>query len=184
MHTSEQADIHPRPLLVGLFSVARYIVGFACIGIVVGSTVLMLLGVFGVLAVIYLSLTGAGLGVLDELRIALIEATDLFLVSTTLYVIAAGLFQLFVSPNSRRHFPPWLRVDGLHTLEDRMIGMVVAVSCVVFLTLLLEWHGQFDILAAGVGIGAVIAAAGLFVFAGAHRHSISGNNHDGDVSDE
>ena len=69
---------------------------------------------------------------------------------------------------------------GLHTLEDRMIGMVVAVSCVVFLTLLLEWHGQFDILAAGAGIGAVIAAAGIFVYAGARRHDLVDDVHEDD----
>jgi uncharacterized membrane protein YqhA len=169
--------------MVGLFTVTRIIVGLAVIGIFVGSTVMMLLGVFGVLVVVYTALTEAGSGILDELRIALIEATDLFLVSTTLYVIAAGLFQLFVNPNVGRHFPPWLRIGELHALEDRMIGMVVAVSCVVFLTLLLEWHGQFDILAAGVGIGAVIAAASLFVYASARRHKLSNDEHEDDEQD-
>lgn len=178
MHNNEQTEPSARAPLEGLFSITRYIVGLAVIGIMVGSTVLMLLGVIGVLIAAYRSLAGVSTGVLEELRIALIEATDLFLVSTTLYVIAAGLFQLFVSPKSRRYFPPWLRVDGLHTLEDRMIGMVVAVSCVVFLTLLLEWHGQFDIMAAGVGIGAVIAAAALFVIAGARRHDLLNDDHD------
>jgi uncharacterized membrane protein YqhA len=169
--------------MVGLFSVTKYIVGLAVIGIIVGSTVMMFLGVFGVLVAVYKSLTEVGLGILEELRIALIDATDLFLVSTTLYVIAAGLFQLFVNPNVGRHFPPWLRIDELNDLEDRMIGMVVAVSCVVFLTLLLEWHGQFDILAAGVGIGAVIAAASLFVFASARKHKASNDDHEDDDQD-
>ena len=180
MHADDRPNSSSRSTIGGLFSITRYIVGLAVIGIIVGATALMLLGVFGVLIVVYKAVMGAGSGILDELRIALIEATDLFLVSTTLYVIAAGLFQLFVSPNSRRHFPPWLRVDGLHTLEDRMIGMVVAVSCVVFLTLLLEWHGQFDILAAGAGIGAVIAAGGIFVYAGARRHDLVDDDHEDD----
>ncbi len=184
MQINEQTKTDSRPPLFGLFSVIRYVVGTAAIGIVIGSTVLMLLGVFGVVAVLYFSLTGADVGVLDELRIALIEATDLFLVSTTLYVIAAGLFQLFVNPNSSRHFPTWLRVDGLHALEDRMIGMVVAVSCVVFLTLLMEWHGQFDIMAAGIGVGSVIAAASLFVYAGGRRNHSSDKNHDEGRSDD
>jgi hypothetical protein len=65
-----------------------------------------------------------------------------------------------------------------------MIGMVVAVTSVVFLTLLLEWHGQFDILAAGAGIGAVIAAASLFVFASARRHEMSNDNQEENNQEE
>ena len=183
MHTNEITGRDPQPPVVRLFTVTRYVVGLAVIGIIIGSTVLMFLGVLGVLIAAYTSLRQAGVGILEELRIALIEATDLFLVSTTLYVIAAGLFQLFVSPNSRRYFPAWLQVEGLNDLEDRMIGMVVAVTCVVFLTLLLEWHGQFDILAAGVGIGAVIAAASLFVFASARRHELSNDDQEDNEQD-
>lgn len=173
-----------RTSFAGLFSLMRYVVGLAVIGIIIGSTVLMLLGVVGVFLAVYVSITEAGAGILEELRIALIDATDLFLVSTTLYVIAAGLYQLFVNPDAGRYLPHWLRVDGLHALEDRMIGMVVAVACVVFLTLLLEWHGQFDIMAAGVAIGAVIAAASLFTYVSAQKHESVGNSQKDDEQDK
>jgi uncharacterized membrane protein YqhA len=178
LNTNEKNGGDRQPAMVKLYSVTRYIVGLAVVGIIVGSTVLMLLGVFGILFAVYISLTEVSASVLEQLRIAMIEATDLFLVSTALFVIAAGLYQLFVNPNASRYLPPWLRVDELDALEDRMIGMVVAVSSVVFLTLLLEWHGQFDILAAGVGVGAVITAASLFKFASARGHESSNDDHE------
>lgn len=184
MNNQEETNNGQRPTLISLFSVIRYVVGFAVVGVVVGSAVLMLLGVIGVLYAVFLSITNLSFGILDDLRIALIEATDTFLVSTALFVIAIGLFQLFVNPNASRHLPPWLRVEELDALEDRMIGMVVAVGSVVFLTLLLEWHGQFNILEVGVAVGAVIIAASFFVYASARKHEVTSGDSHGEKHDE
>jgi uncharacterized membrane protein YqhA len=96
-----------------------------------------------------------------ELRLTVIEAVDLFLIGTVLFVIAVGLYQLFGT--TMMALPRWLVVHDVGDLERKLIGLVVTVLSVVFLGQIVTWDGQRDLLGFGVGIGAVIAGLAFFL---------------------
>ena len=55
------------------------------------------------------------------LILTFIEITDLFLLATVLYVIAIGLFELFV--DDRMVLPHWLEIHDLNDLKEKLIGV-------------------------------------------------------------
>ena len=79
-----------------------------------------------------------------------------------MYVIAIGLYQLFV--NHDVTLPPWLRMRGVGDLEKRLLGMTVPVLAVVFVTHAIEPSPSEQLLPLGLAIGAVIAAIALFMY--------------------
>src|SRR4029079_9190007 len=78
-----------------------------------------------------------------------------------LYVIAVGLYELFVDDNLP--LPAWLEIHTLDDLKDKLIGVVVVLMGVLFLGQLIAWDGQRDLLGLGGGTALVIAALTYFV---------------------
>lgn len=95
------------------------------------------------------------------LILAAIELVDLFLLATVLYVIAVGLYELFVDDSLP--LPAWLEIHTLDDLKDKLIGVVVVVMGVLFLGQLIAWDGQRDLLGLGGGTALVIAALTYFI---------------------
>src|SRR5919206_1059414 len=95
--------------LARLLGLSRLLVGVAVVCIFVAATAL---SVYGVRETI-----GAALGVLapgaegnstGQLRLVFIEIVDLFLIATVMYVIAIGLYQLFI--DATIPLPAWLTI--------------------------------------------------------------------------
>jgi uncharacterized membrane protein YqhA len=149
--------------LLGHLRHARYLFYFAVASTVLAVALVMLYGtvqivVFAVDLVRHGSIShewGA------ELRLTVIEAVDLFLIGTVLFVIAVGLYQLFGT--SMMPLPHWLVVHDVGDLERKLIGLVITVLSVVFLGQIVTWDGQRDLLGFGVAIGAVIAGLTFFL---------------------
>ena len=139
----------------------RYIMALAVFAIFVGSAALLLSATFEMFEAVWNELfhTGEEHG---QLRVHLIESLDTILVSTVLYVIAIGLYQLFVNQSLR--LPPWLQTYGVGDLENRLAGMVITVLSVMFVTQVLQWHEGRDLLNLGLAIAAVIIAVSLFLY--------------------
>lgn len=146
----------------------KYIIGLAVLGIFVGSTILLISSAIQMFTSVWDALGGKeGYGEM-QLRVDLIEAVDTVLVATVLYVIAAGLYQLFI--NSDLVLPRWLHTSGLADLERRLGGMVATVLSVIFVTVALESPGHDEILNFGLAIAAVIVAVSVFLFVeGRHK---------------
>ena len=89
----------------------------------------------------------------------MIEVTDIILLGTVLYIVALGLYQLFI--DQTLVLPRWLKVDDLADLKRDLIGVVVVLLGVSFLGEVVNWEGQDDILPLGAGIALVIAALGF-----------------------
>ena len=90
-----------------------------------------------------------------------------------LFVIAFGLYQLFVDATLRSRLPPWLRITAIGNLEVRLAGMVITVLSIIALTQALETHGGSGT-GTGFEIAAVIAAISLFLYQeGRSSHSRS-----------
>ena len=153
----------------------RYVMALAVFAIFVGSVALLLSATFEMFGAVWNELFHEGGEHPGQLRVHLIEALDTILVSTVLYVIAVGLYQLFVNQSLR--LPRWLQTEGVGDLEKRLAGMVVTVLAVMFVTQVLQWHEGRDLLGLGLAIAAVIAAISLFLYQeGKFHHNLSGDD--------
>lgn len=93
--------------------------------------------------------------------IAIIEIIDLFLVATVSYIVAVGLYKLFI--NKGFQLPGLLKIGSMGELENKIIGVIVAALAVAFLGEAAAGEGGKTLFFYGGGIAFVISALGLFV---------------------
>jgi uncharacterized membrane protein YqhA len=103
----------------------------------------------------------------NEVIGTLIKQADYALLATVLYVLALGLYSLFV--DDRVPMPSWLRITNLGQLKELLAGVVVVAIAVIFLGQALTWDGVSDLLAPGLASAAVIAALSLFLWQAARE---------------
>jgi uncharacterized membrane protein YqhA len=103
----------------------------------------------------------------NEMIGKLIKQADYALLATVLYVLALGLYSLFV--DDRVPMPSWLRITNLGQLKELLAGVVVVAIAVIFLGQALTWDGVTDLLAPGLASAAVIAALALFLWQAARE---------------
>jgi uncharacterized membrane protein YqhA len=154
----------PRPVsgFMRLLASSRYLIFIAVACTLIGATALLGYGAAETFSVIRGILdTSAESPKAKGLILAFIELTDLFLLATVLYVIAIGLFELFI--DDRLDLPNWLEIHDLNDLKEKLIGVLIVVMGVLFLGQVVTWDGQRDLLKYGGGIALVIAALTYFV---------------------
>jgi uncharacterized membrane protein YqhA len=98
---------------------------------------------------------------LKELLATFIEIIDIFLVATVFYIIALGLYELFIA---KAPLPGWLRICNLDDLKDSLLGMIIIALAVLVLGAALTWDGTGAILGYGLAVAAGIAAISLYVW--------------------
>jgi len=98
---------------------------------------------------------------LKELLATFIEIIDIFLVATVFYIIALGLYELFIA---KAPLPGWLRICNLDDLKSTLLGMIIIALAVLVLGAALTWDGTSAILEYGVAIAAGIAAISFYVW--------------------
>jgi len=103
----------------------------------------------------------------NEMIGKLIKQADYALLATVLYVLALGLYSLFV--DDRVPMPGWLRITNLGQLKELLAGVVVVAIAVIFLGQALTWDGATDLLTPGLASAAVIAALALFLWQAARE---------------
>jgi uncharacterized membrane protein YqhA len=103
----------------------------------------------------------------NEMIGKLIKQADYALLATVLYVLALGLYSLFV--DDRVPMPGWLRITNLGQLKELLAGVVVVAIAVIFLGQALTWDGVTDLLTPGLASAAVIAALALFLWQAARE---------------
>lgn len=168
---AETSPVEPksksRHWLARLLDSSRYMVMLAVIGTFVGSAVLLLVGISEVVYAIVYAVQSFGDVHSGELKAAMIESVDTFLVATVLFLIALGLYQLFV--NSSIALPAWLQTQSVEDLEHRLAGLVIVVLAVIFLTQAFQWEGGIGILWFGLSAGVVILAVASFLQKTSHH---------------
>ncbi len=140
----------------------RYLILIAVVCILVGATALLVYGAIETVEVLrhaFAANGGEGKGA-KGMALALIELTDLFLLATVLYVIAVGLFELFI--DDQMDLPNWLEIHDLNDLKEKLIGVIVVVMAVLFLGQVVTWDGERELLGYGASIALVIAALTWF----------------------
>ena len=141
-----------------ILGTSRFLIILAVLGTFAASATLQVFGLLRVVAVI-LELMRAG-DVSSAAAKSLIADTvaiiDIFLIGTVLFVISAGLYQLFVHHDIS--LPGWLRIESLDDLKDNLTEVIVVAILVAFLGQAVEWTSDVNILAFGVAVAAVILA--------------------------
>lgn len=96
-----------------------------------------------------------------SLLLSFIEIVDLFLLSTVLYIISLGLYELFI--DDKIEIPDWLVIHNLDDLKNNLISVVIVVLGVLFLGQVISWDGQSNLLSPGLAISVVIFALSYFL---------------------
>jgi uncharacterized membrane protein YqhA len=96
-----------------------------------------------------------------HVSVEVISLVDLFLLGTVLYVVAVGLYQLFVNPHLPT--PSWLKIRDLDDLKERLLGTIVVLLAVSFLGYVVTWDGSLNLLGVGAAIGVVLVAISLLL---------------------
>lgn len=129
---SQPGQKAPASGLLRFLASSRYLIFIAVLCTLIGATTLLIYGAVETFAVVRGIINPS----LDPLKakgllLAFIELTDLFLLATVLYVIAIGLFELFV--DDRLDLPNWLEIHDLNDLKEKLIGVLIVVMAVLFL---------------------------------------------------
>ncbi len=96
----------------------------------------------------------------EHLAVELIELTDFFLLGMVLYVVALGMFQLFIKPDIP--VPGWMRVSSLNDLKSQIINVVVVLLVVTFLASVITWNGDESVIYFGGALGFVIISVSVY----------------------
>jgi uncharacterized membrane protein YqhA len=144
-----------------LMSVTRYVVFVPALASIVGALLLMAQGSYAMVMAVIDSVTENY--ALKEIIVEVLTAVDAILLGTVLLVIGYGLYELFI--DAELDVPLWLRVNNLDDLKSKLIGVVVAIIAVVFVGVFVDSNRTEDVIAYGVGAGALVTGLAIFAFA-------------------
>lgn len=142
-------------------SVTRFAVFIPALASIIGALLLMAQGSYAMVVAVIDSVTDSyGL---KATVVEVLTAVDAILLGTVLLVIGYGLYELFI--DAELDVPLWLRVNNLDDLKSKLIGVVVAIIAVVFVGVFVDSNRTGDVLAYGVGAGALVAGLAIFAYA-------------------
>lgn len=154
-----------------LLGFTRYVVLLGVLGSLCSAAILFLIGFLQIVTIWDLGLQAIkNPKELKLLAIVTIHLADYFLIATALYIVAVGLYELFVGEVKLPEQLGWLKITSLEELKDRLTGVVVTVLAVTFLGIVTEWEGN-EIQPLGVALALVILAVGVY---GWLSHGLSG----------
>jgi uncharacterized membrane protein YqhA len=146
------------PRILGL---SRFLIILAVLGTFAMSAILQVAGILRVIAIIphVIQQTQEGDEAIKVLIVDAVGVIDVFLLGTVLFIVSAGLYQLFIDPELE--LPGWLNVRTLEDLKAKLVGVIVVALLVAFMGIAIDWHvgDGYDILAAGLAIAAVVLAS-------------------------
>lgn len=99
---------------------------------------------------------------LKSATIGFIELADVYLLAIVLYIMALGLFELFI--DDRLPLPEWLEFHHLDDLKEKLVSVIIVVLAVFFLGKVIDGGaGYLELLYLGGGIASMIGALTYFV---------------------
>ena len=161
--------------LRNVFAASRFVIGLAVLGSFVGSAILLVIATITLFRIAWNEIVnfdpndlGGRHNRIESLAVDLIEITDVILLGTVLYIVALGLYQLFIDQSLA--LPRWLKVNNLTDLKRDLIGVVVVLLGVSFLGEVVKGEDKNLLLPFGAGIALVIAALGFILWLTPHKH--------------
>lgn len=146
-----------------LLEKSRYLILIAIAGSFLAATTLLFYGGAELVLLVGQTLIDAQFSAkgAKALALACIEIVDLFLLGTVFYIVALGLYELFIDEHLQ--VPAWLEIHDLDGLKNKLVGVVVVVLAVLFLGQVVTWDGERDLFGFGAAIALVIAALTWFL---------------------
>ena len=144
-----------------ILAATRYAVVVPAIASILGALLLMVQGSIEMIQVIIDAATNS-----TKLKLTIVDvltAVDAILLGTVLLVIGYGLYELFINEDLK--VPAWLQVQDLDDLKSKLIGVVVAIVAVIFVGVFVDVNRSKDVIAYGVGAGALVTGLAVFAFA-------------------
>jgi uncharacterized membrane protein YqhA len=149
--------------VIRLFSSSRYFAAFAVLGTFLAAVTLYVYGTLVVIQLIWSTIAEYRISVegVKHLQVVFIEMTDVFLLGTVLFIVAFGLYQLFIQPDLP--LPSWLKIQNLDQLTERLIEVVGVLLSVTFLAYAVEGLREATLVEFGASVAVVIAALSLLL---------------------
>lgn len=146
-----------------VLTASRYLILIAVVGSFAAATTILLYGGLEVIELIVETLQTADVSSkgAKTLALAFIEMVDLFLLGTVFYIIALGLYELFI--DDLPTLPKWLVIRNLDDLKDKLIAVIIVMMGVLFLGQVITWDGERNLLNLGGAIALVIVALTYFL---------------------
>jgi uncharacterized membrane protein YqhA len=141
-----------------ILSSSRYLVLLAVLAAFAAAVSLLVFGAYETALEIGKILQGE---IPSSVATAFIEIADLFLLGVVMYIIALGLYELFIDDNLV--LPHWLEIHTLDDLKAKLISVIIVVMGVLFLEQVVSWDGERNLLTFGGGVALVIAALTYFL---------------------
>jgi uncharacterized membrane protein YqhA len=144
-----------------ILAATRYAVLIPAIASILGALLLMFQGSIEMVRVVIDVISNG-----SKLKLTTVEiltAVDGILLGTVLLVIGYGLYELFIDDDLE--VPPWLEVHDLDDLKSKLIGVIVAIVAVIFVGIFVDTNRADDVIAYGVGAGALVVGLAFFSFA-------------------
>jgi uncharacterized membrane protein YqhA len=138
----------------------RFLIYIPVVALFTGAVALVLVGGFETAWAVYRALFDGSVSEKETL-VDFISLADLFLLATVLYIIALGLYELFI--DDRLPLPQWLVVNDLNDLKEKLTGVVVVVLAVFFLGFVVKATDPMLVLWEGLGIASIILALSVFL---------------------
>ncbi len=130
-------------------------VGLSALSMLIYALVVVAKTIYHAFAVAEFTVTSA-----KHLAVDFIEMTDLFLLGMVLYVVAIGMYQLFIDDDIA--VPSWMRVSDLQELKAHLVSVIIVLLAVSFLAEAVVWSGKTSIVYFGAATSAVIISLGVY----------------------
>ncbi len=142
-------------------SCSRYLVVVAVLGCMLSGITVLFLAFKQTIHLAVAGWTPDGALTVKEVALGFLEAVDLFLIAIVFYIVALGLYELFIDESVP--VPAWLRIRTLDDLKNKLLRLIVVVLTVYFLGAVANWSGENTILPFGASIALMIAALTWFL---------------------
>lgn len=137
----------------------RFVVIAPVVGLFVAAIVLVAIASVDGFVIVLQTLKGNA--DMKQITVDFIEIADVYLLAIVLYIMALGLFELFIDDSLP--LPEWLEFHHLDDLKEKLVSVVIVVLGVFFLGKVIKGTDLLQLMYLGVGISAMIASLTYFV---------------------
>lgn len=151
-------------LLRKILELSRYLLVLPVIGSLLLTVSVVIMGLGMILAQEWELLTTGEVSAKasKQLTLTVIQTIDMFLVGAISYIIAVGIYKLFITQEEVQLLKR-IKIASLADLENKIIGVVVVALAIGFLGKAEEASDAQAILFGGVGVAVVMIALCLFL---------------------
>jgi uncharacterized membrane protein YqhA len=146
-----------------VFGFTRFLVIMGVVSSLVLAVVLFIASLIEAIYVVLELVTVIGRrdGAVTNAAVMAIQITDEILIAAALYIIAAGLYELFIG---KANLPAWLAVRTFDDLKERLMSVSAAVLVVTFVEIVAVAEQGANLIVPGLAIAAVVISVGIFTY--------------------